>query len=71
MVMVSVKQIKSVELAVKGTNAIVHSLATGAAGTLALIVDDHNTTQINAAALEAIDGVGTDTVVAAADQLTA
>ena len=35
-----------------------------------MIVDDPNTTQINAAALEAIDGVGTDTVVAAADQLT-
>ena len=49
-----------VELAVKGTNAIAYFAPTGSAGTLALV----------ARILETIDGVGTDTVVAAADQLT-
>lgn len=60
-----------VELAVKSVNAIGYFAPTGAAGTLALIVDDsqHDATSI-ARALEAINGVGTDTVVAAADQLT-
>ena len=60
-----------VELAVKSVNAIGYFAPTGAAGTLALIVDDsqHDATSI-ARALEAISGVGTDTVVAAADQLT-
>ena len=60
-----------VELAVKGTNAIAYFAPTGKAGTLALIVDDsqHDATSI-ARLLESIDGVGTDTVVAAADQLT-
>lgn len=60
-----------VELAVKSVNAIGYFAPTGAAGTLALIVDDsqHDATSI-ARALEAISGVGTDTVVEAADQLT-
>lgn len=60
-----------VELAVQSVNAIAYFAPTGTAGTLALIVDDsqHDATSI-ARALEAISGVGTDTVVAAADQLT-
>ena len=60
-----------VELAVKSTNAIAYFAPTGSAGTLALIVDgSQHTADSIAASLEAISGVGTDTVVAAADQLT-
>lgn len=60
-----------VELAVKSTNALAWFAPSGSAGTLAIIVDD---SQWDAdgieAAVEAISGVGTDTAVAAADQLT-
>ena len=60
-----------VELAVKSVNAIAYFAPTGNAGTLAIIVDgSQHTADSIAAQLEALNGVGTDTVVAAADQLT-
>lgn len=60
-----------VELIVKGTNAIAHFTPSGAAGTIALVVDGSQWDASSlAAAIEAIDGVGTDTAVVVADQLT-
>ena len=60
-----------VELAVQGVNAIAYFAPTGSAGTLALVVDNsfHNADSI-AKVLESLTGVGTDTAVAVADQLT-
>lgn len=60
-----------VELIVKNTNAIAYFAPSGSAGTLALVVDGHQHTASSLASIiETISGVGTDTVVTAADRLT-
>ena len=60
-----------VELAVKGTNAIAYFAPTGAAGLISLIVDNsQHTADSLARIIESLDGIGTDTIVEAADQLT-
>jgi hypothetical protein len=60
-----------VELIVSGTNAIAYFTPTGAAGKISLVVDNaqHDADSL-AAVIESLSGVGTDTIVEAADQLT-
>ena len=62
---------QKVELIVKSVNAIGYFAPTGAAGLLSLIVDNsQHTADSLARIIESLDGVGTDTIVEAADQLT-
>jgi ABC-type phosphate transport system substrate-binding protein len=59
-----------VELVVKTTNAIAYFAPSAAAGVLSIVVDGSqwDATAL-ATAIETISGVGTDTIVQAADQL--
>ena len=60
-----------VELIVQGTNAIAHFTPTAGNGEIALVVDNQgHTADSIAAIIEGLSGVGTDTIVEAADQLT-
>ena len=60
-----------VELIVSGTNAVAHFTPTAGAGVIALVVDNQgHTADSIAAIIEDLSGVGTDTIVEAADQLT-
>jgi len=60
-----------VELIVKGTNSIAYFTPSAALGKISLVVDNsqHNAASL-AAIIETISGVGTDTIVEVADQLT-
>ena len=60
-----------VELIVQGTNAVAHFTPTAGDGVIALVVDNQGHTAASIAAIiEGLSGVGTDTIVEAADQLT-
>lgn len=60
-----------VELIVSGTGAVASFVATGTAGSMALVFDHNNHSAASiAVAVEALAGVGTDTIVEVADQLT-
>ena len=60
-----------VELIVQGTNAVAHFTPTAGDGVIALVVDNQgHTADSIAAIIEGLSGVGTDTIVEAADQLT-
>ena len=60
-----------VELIVQGTNAIAHFTPSAGNGVIALVVDNQgHTADSIAAIIEGLSGVGTDTIVEAADQLT-
>ena len=60
-----------VELIVSGTGAVASFTATGTAGSMALVFDHNNHSAASiAVAVEALAGVGTDTIVEVADQLT-
>ena len=60
-----------VELIVKNTNSIAYFTKDAATGLISLVVDNsqHDATSL-AAIIETITGVGTDTIVQVADQLT-
>lgn len=60
-----------VELIVQGTNAVAHFTPSAGAGAISLVVDNQGHTAASIAAIiEGLSGVGTDTIVEAADQLT-
>ena len=60
-----------VEGILKATNAVAHFARTANAGVLAIVTANHNHTAAElAAVIEDLDGVGTDTIVEVADQLT-
>ena len=62
---------QKVELIVKSVNAIGYFAKDANDGILALIVDNsQHTADSLAAIIENLDGIGTDTIVEAADQLT-
>ena len=62
---------QKVELIVKSVNAIGYFAKNANDGILALIVDNsQHTADSLARIIESLDGVGTDTIVEAADQLT-
>ena len=60
-----------VELIVKNTNSIAYFTKDASTGLISLVVDNsqHDATSL-AAIIETITGVGTDTIVEVADQLT-
>ena len=60
-----------VELVIRETGAVASFVASGSAGAMALVFDSHNHSAASlAVAIENIDGIGTDTIVEVADQLT-